>query len=105
MPHAPSAMRVHDRPSREGAWRPSLTNRTSGIIVTTSIKPRPIVGQKNAWRAYSPASTVPRVYGFASMWIVPIAAMATPMTWPSTIITPMSPLAVPTCFSGTRSGT
>jgi hypothetical protein len=28
-----------------------------------------------------------------------------PPTRPATIIRPMSPLAIPTCFSGTRSGT
>ena len=86
-PHAPVAIWSHERPSRDTAARPSSTVTTVTIAVVSSRRPRPIV-----------AATKLPVKS-------PIDAIATPPMRPSTIITPMRPLASPTCAAGTRSGT
>ena len=86
-PQAPVAIRSHERPPRATAARPSSTVTTVTMAVVSSRRPSPIV-----------AATKLPVKS-------PIEAIATPPMRPRTIITPMRPLARPTCEAGTRSGT
>ena len=86
VPHASSAMRRHERPLRGMPGLPSRTRVTVSSIVTSS----------TAMITKTAARGLPNA--------VAAATRIAPPPVPSRIISPISPLAMPTWRAGTRSG-